>query len=271
MQHLFSAWQEVSRQLKAARNVALFSDYDGTLAPIVERPELAEMPGGMRELMGVLARQRHFTVGILSGRALSDLRDRVSIRGIIYAGNHGLEIEGPGIRFVDPLADELRPVLNLMHRVLTRALGTIKGVLVENKGLTLSVHYRLAGDQEEDRVKRIFEGVVATACSLGKVKVTSGKKVLEVRPPVNWDKGRAIVFLMDAYARQKGKGRTLPIFLGDDLTDEDGFKVLEECDGVSIYVGEGDACGSARYFLRSPDEVQEFLQKLLNLYRRNGS
>ncbi|MBI2853502.1 MAG: trehalose-phosphatase [Chloroflexi bacterium] len=263
MEHLFLSWPEVSRQLKAARRVALFSDYDGTLAPIVERPELAEMPGETRKLLEIFARQRRHTVGILSGRALSDLRDRLNIKGIVYAGNHGLEIEGPGIHFVDPVAEELRPILKLMHRALTRALRAIRGILVENKGLTLSVHYRLAGDQEEGQVRSIFDGVVANARSLGKIRVTNGKKVLEVRPPVDWDKGRAIVFLIDAYARRNGKDRALPIFLGDDLTDEDGFKVLKERNGISIYVGEESTCSSARYFLKSPDEVREFLARLL--------
>jgi len=268
--HLFSCWREVSRQLEAASHIALFSDYDGTLTPIAERPELAEMPSSIRDVLEVIARQRHCMVGIISGRALSDLRDMVGIRGIVYAGNHGLEIEGPGIRFIDPLADELRPVLNLMHRALARSLETIKGALVENKGLTLSVHYRLAGEQEEDQVKRIFEKVLATAHSLEKVKITAGKKVLEVRPPVDWDKGRAITFLMDAYARQDRKGKTLPIFLGDDATDEDGFKVLKERDGISIHVGGGESRTSARYFLKSPEEVREFLARLLECRRETA-
>ena len=263
MEHLFSAWNEVSQRLAASSRVALFSDYDGTLAPIVETPELARMPEGTKELLEALARQRGCTVGIISGRALSDLSERVGIKRIIYAGNHGLEIEGPGIRFIDPIAEELRPVLHLMHRALTRAMGTIKGAFVENKGLTLSVHYRQASEQEEGHVKSIFDNTVAIARSLGKVRVTKGKKVLEVRPPVNWDKGKAIVYLMDAYARQNGKGNILPVFLGDDVTDEDGFKVLKERNGISIHVGAGDACSGARYFVKSPDEVRTFLGRVL--------
>lgn len=268
MEYLFSAWQEVSRQLTAASRIALFSDYDGTLAPIVERPELAEMPSGTRESLKKLAQRSHYSIGIVSGRALSDLRDRVGIKGIIYAGNHGLEIEGPGIRFVDPVAEEIRPLLNLMGRVLTNAMKTIKGATVEDKGLTLSVHYRMADIHEESRVKNTFDNTVATAHSLGKIRVTRGKKVFEVRPPVDWDKGRAIAFLLDAYARQSGKGLVLPIFLGDDATDEDGFRVLKERNGISIYVGPGGASSSAMYFLRSPNEVETFLGRLLGCCER---
>lgn len=263
MEHLFSAWHRVSQQLIAARNVALFSDYDGTLAPIVESPDLAEMPIGVRELLEILARQPYCTVGIVSGRALADVRRRIGIKGIIYAGNHGLEIEGPGIRFVDPIAEELRPILHLMSKVLTRSMATISGALVENKGLSLSVHYRLAGIREEGHVRSAFDRVVTTARSLGKVKVTNGKKVLEVRPPVEWDKGRAISFLMDSYARRNRKSLALPIFLGDDLTDEDGFEVVHQRDGISVYIGEENTRSSARYFLRSPHEVRGFLARLL--------
>lgn len=260
MQHLLAAWGEVAPRLRAARRVLLFSDYDGTLTPIVERPEQADLSLGARRLLQALAGQRRFTVGVISGRALSDLRLRVGIRGIIYAGNHGLEIEGPGLSFVNPLAEEVRPLFRLLHRVLSRALDRIPGVQVEDKGLTLSVHYRQVEDGEADEVKGIFERVVTTARSLGKLRTTSGKKVYEVRPAVAWDKGKAISLLLDRYGKSKGG---IPVFLGDDLTDEDGFKVIEKVGGISIFVGEENRESVAPYFLRTPGEVEDFLGRLL--------
>ncbi len=263
MQHLFLVWQEFSRRLKAASRVLLLCDYDGTITPIVERPELADLSEKMRQLLQALTRQRHFTVGIISGRALADLRQRVGIDNVIYAGNHGLEIEGPGIDLVNPLAEEMRPVFHLIDQVLKKALAPIRGVQVEDKGLTISVHYRLAEESKSEEVKNIFERVIATARSLGKVVITSGKKVYEVRPAVDWDKGEAIALLIDRYGRTKAAKELLPIFLGDDQTDEDGFKAIEKHSGISILVGEKPVHSGARYYLKSPAEVEQFLERLV--------
>ncbi|MDP2954244.1 MAG: trehalose-phosphatase, partial [Chloroflexota bacterium] len=239
-------------------------DYDGTLTPIVSRPEDAHFPEKTRELLRSLARHRLFLVGVISGRALSDLKQRVGIGGIIYAGNHGLEIEGPGISLVNPLAEEMRPVFHLMHQVLSKALSTVRGVIVEDKGLTLSVHYRMVPDDSSDQVKSIFERVVATARSLGRVRVTSGKKVYEIRPAVDWDKGKAIALLLDRYGRRKATEELLAVFMGDDLTDEDGFKVVNSQEGISIFVGEEPQSSAAQYYLKSPLEVEGFLSMLLS-------
>lgn len=262
MQHLFSVWQDIARSLKAAKRVLLLCDYDGTLTPIVERPELAQLSEKTRQLLLALARQSHFTVGVISGRALTDLKQKVGISGIIYAGNHGLEIEGPGIGLVNPLAEEMRPMFRLIHQVLSKSMAPIRGVLVENKGLSLSIHYRMVEDDKSEEVRNVFEKVIATARSLGKVRITTGKKVYEVRPPVDWDKGKAISLLIEKYGKLKARSELLPMFLGDDQTDEDGFKAIESHGGISILVGEDTAGSAARYYLKSPDEVQQFLSML---------
>lgn len=270
MQHLLSVWQEVNRRLKATEHALLLCDYDGTLVPIVERPELATLPERVRQLLREIARQRQFTIGIISGRGLTDLKEKVSIKGIIYAGNHGLEIEGPGLGFVNPVAEEMRPVFRLIHGVLDKAMAPIRGVFVENKGLTISVHYRMAEESKAEEVGNIFERVIATARSLGKVRITSGKKVYEVRPGVDWDKGKAIALLISRYGKSKTEKGLLPIFLGDDTTDEDGFKIIEKHDGISIFVGEEAKNSAARYYLKSPAEVEEFLGLLLQLNQRGS-
>jgi trehalose-phosphatase len=264
LQHLFSVWQEFSKRLKAARRVLLLCDYDGTLTPIVDRPELADLSEKTRQLLQALARQSRFTVSIISGRALADLRQRVGISDIIYAGNHGLEIEGPGIGLVNPLAEEMRPVFRLINQVLNKAMAPVKGVRVEDKGLTVSVHYRMVEEGKSEEVRNIFERVIATARSLGKVRITSGKKVYEVRPAVDWDKGEAIALLIDRYGKTKTKKELLPIFLGDDQTDEDGFKVIEKHGGISVFVGEKTNDSAAHYYLKSPAEVEQFLERLVH-------
>lgn len=270
MLHLFSVWNEIEKQLKTAGRVLLLCDYDGTLTPIVDTPDSALLPEETKNILQELAGQGRFTIGIISGRALDDLRQRVGIKNIVYAGNHGLEIEGPDIHFINPIAEEMRPVFKLIHKVLTKALVTVRGVHVENKGLTLSVHYRLVDDKKAEEVDNIFERVIATARSLGKVVVTSGKKVYEVRPGVDWNKGKAIALLIEQYGKPKTKAGVLPIFLGDDTTDEDGFRVIMKQDGIAVFVGEEMRTSAARYYLKSPSEVAQFLRMLLDISSRGN-
>lgn len=268
MEHLLSAWPRVIKQLRSASHVLLLLDYDGTLTPIVERPELADLPQGVRRLLRALARQRRLALAIISGRALVDIKEKVGIRGIIYAGNHGLEIEGPGISFISPLAEEFKPVLRQMHHVLSQALGAIKGVRVEDKGLTLSVHYRQVAADESAEVKDVFDRVAGGAAAMGKIRITSGKKVYEIRPALAWDKGKVVKILMEKCGGGGRKSGLLPIYIGDDLTDEDAFKAIEDYgSGISVFVGETTSPSSARYFLESPDEVARFLSLLLEEMR----
>lgn len=269
MKHLLSAWPEVAAQLREARHILLLSDYDGTLTPIMERPELANLSEDSQILLRGLARQRGITLGMISGRALADLKERVGISGLIYAGNHGLEIEGPGISFVNPVAEELKPILRVMHYVLSRALATVKGVLVEDKGLSLSVHYRLAEEGRTEDVERIVKEVVGGAEAIGHARITSGKKVYEVRPAVAWDKGKAIKLLMKKYGKGGRESGLLPVYLGDDRTDEDAFKVIDSYgSGITIFIGEERQQSTARYFLKSPDEVVAFLNIMLEGTRK---
>jgi trehalose-phosphatase len=262
MQYLFDSWNKVARRLKSAQHVLLLSDFDGTLTTIVEQPEMAVLSLETKNLLRRLSRNRHYTVGIISGRALADLRDRVGVDGIIYAGNHGLEIEGLGSHFLEPLAEEMRPMLHILNSALSTALRGVKGVFVEDKGLTLSVHYRLAEGSEIDKVDEAFTKITDPLNVTGQIKVTRGKKVYEIRPPVDWNKGRAVSWLMARLKKMKGKVGAIPVYLGDDLTDEDAFEIVEHNQGISVFVGEERIQTQARYFLRSPDEVTELIRML---------
>ncbi len=264
MEHLFKAWPKVATVLARADHILLLSDYHGTLTPIVERPEMANLPYATGVLLRELTRRRRFKVGIISGRALSDLKMRVGLKDVIYAGNHGLEIEGPALSFVHPVAEEFRSVGHILYPVLKNSLGRIKGAFVEDKGLTLSVHYRLVDGASVPEVATAFEKAVGVLRILGRLKVTEGKKVFEVRPAVDWDKGKAIFEVLASCRRAHPKIRSLVIFLGDDLTDEDGFRAVVKLGGVPIFVGEAPEKTAAGYYLRSPGEVQEFLSRLLD-------
>jgi trehalose-phosphatase len=271
MEHLLSAWPELKDQIHRANHILLLSDYDGTLTPIVEIPEAAAISDDTRQLLVKLTSLPHVKVGLISGRSLTDLKSRVNVRDIIYAGNHGFEIEGPGFKFINPLASEIKPFLRLVTQMLTSAVGTIKGVLVEDKGLTLSVHYRQADDQQAPQVRHIIENTLNHAPVRGIVKMTGGKKVYEVRPAVQWDKGKAIRLLMKRYGKGGWQSGLLPIYIGDDLTDEDGFETIERYGhGISVHVGGKNVNSIARYYLNSPQDVCRFLDMLLEFLQRGS-
>jgi trehalose 6-phosphate phosphatase len=265
MQYVFNAWNDICRRIKQSRERLLLCDYDGTLTAIVDRPEMANLSEETGKLLSRLVRKPGVSVGVISGRALSDIKARVSIGSIIYAGNHGFEIDGPEIQFIHPLTEELGSIIRLISTVLKKAMGRIKGVVVEDKGMTLSVHYRLVNDDQLAQVNSVFENTVGTARKLGKIKTTSGKKVHEVRPAIPWHKGNAVQLIFDKAGHSRRKGEVLPIYLGDDLTDEDAFKSVNELNGISILVGEERQNSAAGYYLNSTSEVNTLFAELLKV------
>ena len=260
MPHLLNVWPRVSRQISGADHVLLLTDYDGTLASIAGRPDLAVLPATTRDGLAALHREERFTLGIVSGRGLTDVRDMVGIPGLIYAGNHGLEIEGPDGVFVHPVAEELSPQLDLILRGLQGRLSNVPGVFVEGKGLTLSVHYRLTPEELRPEVMADFDEVMSQVADGDRVRVTRGKEILEVRPNVDWHKGRAIARIAQTFPVG-----TLPIYFGDDLTDEDGFAAIHELNGISVFVGPARQPTKALYRVDSPAEVAQALELLARL------
>jgi trehalose-phosphatase len=253
----------VVERIRAARGSAgdllLGLDYDGTLAPIVARPEDAALLPGAAAVLRSLAQRTDTRIAILSGRALSDITGRVSLDGAFYAGNHGLEISGPGVQRVHPRATASRELLRTIAAHLQEQLAAVPGAQVEDKRLTLSIHYRRVADE---RAERRTVAVVEHACApyREQLRVTHGKKIVEVRPAVDWNKGDALRFLRDTVIGNDTAAPT--VFIGDDRTDEDAFGQVGE-DGYGIIVAEtapSDTLASA--YLRSPLEVVDFLRRL---------
>jgi trehalose-phosphatase len=265
MEHLFKAWRDFSAACRAAAHIVLLADYDGTLANIVGRPQDAVLSPGVRKALSLLARKPTFSVGVVSGRQLAELKSLVAIEGIYYAGNHGLEIEGIGLNYFNAEAEAVRPVIAGLARKLAAALKGINGVIIQEKGLSLSVHYRLAKPEYEDAVTGIVRRITARYEDEGKIRVFAMKKVREIRPPVDWDKGKALETIENAVKKRVKKKELLTIYLGDDTTDEDAFRILRHPVGWGIYVGEENPASAAEYFLNSPAEVEEFLIRLNEL------
>ena len=235
----------------------LFLDYDGTLTPIVKKPPLAVLSKARRTILKKIAKTTHITIAIISGRMLSDLKRRVGISGIYYAGNHGFEIQGPKIKIVHPKARLAKPILREIKAELKKRLKDIKGIIVEDKILTLSLHYRMARPKNFRRIKKIFSEIVRPYQRTEKIRVTRGKKVLEIRPDIEWNKGRAVLWLL----KKLGKGsKVLPIYIGDDRTDEDAFLALKNL-GLTIRVGKSKKT-HAQHCVKNVNEVYMFLESI---------
>lgn len=247
------------------KSVAVFLDYDGTLTPIVDRPDLAVLSDRMRATVRALAGL--CTVAIISGRDRADVERLVGIRELVYAGSHGFDISGPdGLKVQH---EEGVAYAGVVHRAadrLAEALAGVAGVLVEPKRFAVAVHYRQVADGDIAAVEAAVDQVVQSEPELRK---TYGKKVFELRPRFDWDKGKAVLWLLEALGLD---GRdAVAFYLGDDTTDEDAFVALAER-GVGILVGCPARETAARYVLDRPADVERFLRVLANLLeeRRHG-
>jgi len=259
MKYLFSSWKAIADKIKCAKHIFLLLDYDGTLTPIVKRPESAYLSPQIRDCLRELASTPSLTLGIISGRALNDLRSKMGIANALYAGNHGLEIEGHNISFVNPEAVQAMPLLHSLGQDISLALAEIEGAWIEDKRLTLSLHYRLVAEAKCNRLNEIFNEITKESIAYDRIRVTLNKKTYDIRPPVNWDKGKAIEFINK---KLFPKDKAFILFAGDDKTDYDAFRVVNTAQGISIFVGNANIKSPACYFLQSPDEVHQLLLKL---------
>lgn len=262
MRYLFDHWESIAKKLERANRLLLLFDYDGTLTPIVRRSHQARLNGQTRKWLGCVARLPRVTVGIISGRAIADVTKLVSLRTVYYAGNHGLEILAGRRKFVHPVALRAKLTLRTIANRLRRAIGGIAGATIDDKELTLSVHYRLVKRGQIRLVKQRFMEVLHPFLSSSSVKVTTGKKVFEVRPNVGWNKGHAVGWLMDTF----GKRTPFPLFVGDDTTDEDAFRRLRRS-GFTVRVGKKSS-SKAQYYVKGTEGVCDLLECIYELRRK---
>jgi trehalose 6-phosphate phosphatase len=230
-------------------------DFDGTLVPIRDNPRDCFLSREVRCELEAIAASPVARLAILSGRALPDLRKRVGIRNIYYGGNHGLEIAGPDMRYIHPEAVSTRSLIDKVRRSLETEIEDIKGVLLEKKKLTFTLHYRMVDKENRMFLRKAFYRTIAENSASERTKVLRGKKVLELAPNVPWDKGKAALFIM-----QELKGKYLPVYVGDDLTDETAFTALSES-GITIKIGVSQKT-AAKWCLKGQWEMTRFLQYL---------
>ncbi len=251
-----SQWDRVEAQIGGRRTV-LFLDYDGTLTPIVDRPELAHLTDNMRATLREVASS--CPTIIVSGRGREDVAQLIGLDDLIYAGSHGFDISGPGASIRNEIGADLLPMLQeAAAHFATRTRG-IEGVLVENKRFSVAVHYRLVREDLIPTVEAMVDELVNRVPQLTK---THGEKVFEVRPAMEWDKGSAVLWLLDALGLDGPD--LVPIYVGDDTTDEDAFAALERR-GLGILVSEMPRSTRAAYVVKNPDEVHDLLSKIAGL------
>lgn len=249
----------IAEKVRFAAQVMMFTDFDGTLVPIKERPTECFLDPDVGRTLSTLAGHERVVVGIVSGRELEDLRARVGIDGITYAGNHGLEIEGPGFTFREPNAVRMINEMKRLVRNIAPALDGFPGAWIQDKGLSASVHFRQVAPADVPHLLDMVRHVAAPFLAAQKVVLRSGKKVLEIRPAVDWHKGKAVGWLVERMSLCKN---SLLIYFGDDNTDEDVFAAWPG--EITVCVGAKQNT-SANYTVRDPEEVHAFLSWLLGL------
>ncbi|KAJ9553045.1 hypothetical protein OSB04_017090 [Centaurea solstitialis] len=258
------------------KQIVIFLDYDGTLSPIVSDPERAFMSDEMREAVRDVS--NCFPTAIISGRSRQKVFDFVKLTKVYYSGSHGMETMGPapknksydkkyhqrsfddeGNEFIifQPAQDFLPAVRKILHE-LTERMKNIQGVTIEDNKFCLSVHHRHVKDEDYGRVEEEVQSMLVNNRDF---HMTRGNKVLEIRPSIQWNKGDALKYLLDTLGFQNSDD-VFPIYIGDDRTDEDAFKVLRERGGYPIIVSSTPRETMALHSLRNPSEVQSFLVRL---------
>jgi alpha,alpha-trehalase len=244
-------------------DVAVFLDYDGVLTPIVPHPDLAILSDDMRSVLQDLASV--VTVAVVSGRDVDDVRSKVDVPGIYYAGSHGFDIVAPdGKPVEDDRLDTFNSYLDSLDRAtheLEQRLDGVDGAQIERKKFAIAVHYRRVAESEYPIVE---EAVRAVAPGVPDLRVTTGKMIYEFRPDFDWDKGRALQWLegeLDLHPPT-----VVPLYLGDDTTDEDAFRVIRNV-GIGVVVGREGEESLAHYALEDTDEVRALLVAIAGMSR----
>lgn len=255
------------------KQIVMFLDYDGTLSPIVDDPDQAFMSKKMRGTVKKLA--SCFPTAIVSGRCRDKVYSFVRLGELYYAGSHGMDIKGPakGSKYkkgdqsvLFQPASEFLPMIDEVYKKLVEKTKSTPGAKVENNKFCVSVHFRRVDEKEWTELARQVRSVIK---EYPKLRLTQGRKVLEIRPTIKWDKGKALEFLLESLGFANCTN-VFPVYIGDDRTDEDAFKILRDRgQGFGILVSKFPKETNASYSLQEPEEVMNFLRRLVEWKRLN--
>lgn len=243
----------MKQRILRSGHTLLFLDYDGTLAPIAPSPKLATLPPATRSVLRSLSKSSKVTIVVISGRSLLELRRLVGLPRLTYIGNHGLEMWREGRRAAVAVQKTSREAIGLIRPRLAKLAAAVPGASLESKNLSVSLHYRLVPRDQVADLKVAFRRDVLPLVRPPALTVLNGKKVIEVRPGLNWTKGHAVMRVL----KRSRRPSLLPVYIGDDRTDEDAFGALTE--GLTVRVG-AHRRSKARYYVRGVREVLQLLE-----------
>jgi len=250
--------RDVLGQMTDGTHLLLLTDYDGTLAPIAPDPAAARLSDATRDVLRALARSTRVHFGVVSGRDVDDLRRLVGLSGAIYAGCYGLDVEGPGMRFVHPEAQAQRATLVAIGHELSRHAPAVPGMRVESKQFGVAVHYRHVAPDQIHRVETETARIVDRDGP--RLKIFHGLKVIEIQPQAGWTKGDCVLWIREQLRARSRKGLAV-VYIGDDWSDEHAFQALVG-DGVTISVGNLVPASKAAHRVADVDAVRRFLAAL---------
>jgi len=260
-------WQHLAAVLqrcRASEQCAVLLDYDGTLTPLVTDPTAAQLSPVTRQVLATLLHHPRYQVAIVSGRTLRDLQTHVADLTLYLAGNHGLEIAGPGLAYCHPEARQLQPQVQALAQALQHELETVPGAWVEEKGLTLTVHMREVPAPYVPLMQRRMVRLLRPAMEARVFVLRTGKAVVEIQPAVKWDKGETVRWIVDHMRQGRPAPDIFPIYIGDDETDEEAFRALGIA-GFGIRVGSECPYSAAHYYVESVEQTTAFLAVLSGL------
>lgn len=263
MKDLFKNWKTISLKIQKSPHILLLSDFDGTLCPIVKHPDLVKVDKDILAILKKINKLQSVMLGFVSGRPINDIKKHIGLRKAFYIGNHGLEFKKPNDSKIQILSKaQIKKSLKVIRSIVEQLKDeteTLKGVWLEDKKYSVSLHYRQATSKDARVAAKIFNQVISEAEKNKNIRVTRGKKVFEIRPSFNQNKGTAV----EKLKRMHSKKSPLLIYLGDDVTDEDVFKIMSKKD-LSIHIGKGDK-SAAQYSLKNVKAVGDFFQKVYRI------
>lgn len=248
------------------KKMIFFLDYDGTLTPIVDSPELAILSAEMKQTIQRLAKIH--TVAIVSGRMREDIQRLVDIQGLFYAGSHGFDIKGPGsFSMIHPVAAKAIPLITKISIHLKDTFQNTKGALVEEKKFSVAAHYRKVANQKD--LQFIEQTINSIVQQNKELRLLKGKKVFEILPNIDWDKGKAVQWIMNAIEQPWHQSSVY--YIGDDITDEFAFRTITTRGTTFLVSQDPPEHTAADFQFKSPKEVQRFFEKIMTISLTTGN
>lgn len=261
MKYIFSKLPEIESKIRNSKNVALLLDFDGTISPIVKKPENAYITKQTRDNLSTI--NRIFPVVIVTGRPLNVIRKKVGVSHFLYAASHGLEWNFDGKFRKKILPKIIIKKIDKFRKTIYEAKDNYPSLIIEDKPYSVTFHYHLMPIKEKKMFIMWLKSFLKSIYKQSSIKVFYDKETIDIVPNLNWTKGD-IARLALKYLREKNHKNFMPIYVGDSKTDEDAFRVLSN--GITIRVGE-DKKSKAKWYLRNQKEVGLFLKWLLKITR----